>query len=832
MLSGFRFRWGCSLLALSCLVLAGCPTAPPAGCSTSADCVDANLCNGAETCGADGVCAAGTAADCPDGQACVPATGLCGGDGGGFERALGLDDPGAEFISDRPQSINPFAASADAQLPPAADLTRDVPAIGDQGMLGSCTAWATGYAAASYTANRQFAWGTDGLSQDEIASPGYLYDRLLETDMFECGSGTFINTALDLLIADGCSSFALVGYSDATCNNGEANDDATNFRIGSYNRVVETDLDALRGELARGSIVVIGVRLDDDFQSYVGNPEVYTGSGVPLLSGAQHAAHAMAVVGYDDARQAFRIMNSWSTQWGDNGFMWMHYDTFTRTVFEAYSLEATNDREPVDPVNPDPDPVPDPADVQMVLDDAFQFADVEQDENGVSQPVVYLVFYFHATAPVFINSFTITGPGDTVVGEAVYENQFVDGYVHLSQTGGRWPTGDYTLEFDVNITDGTSNTILVLEARVGDLDDGGGSSGLCTDTCIFAYDGECDDGGTGALFDLCDLGSDCSDCGARDSDDVGDDGFCSNSCRFANDGECDDGGPDALFAVCALGTDCGDCGTRDRSSGDEICDNFCDYAFDGECDDGGAGADFAVCDFGSDCGDCGSRSSDDIGDLLGCDDTCPFAFDGECDDGGPNADFDVCGLGTDCFDCGASIGACDDTCQFAFDGECDDGGFGADFNVCVFGTDCFDCGPRSDDDIDDGGGFDVFCEDFCEFNFDGVCDDGGFDAEFAVCDFGADCTDCGTRTLDDFKTVARNAKGGSKSALTRVAKIGKSMTPKVDPSAKRSTQPARFFRGVKIETPAAAKNLPAKGIHEGVRGPNRKPIRVIGSERR
>ena len=39
--------------------------------------------------------------------------------------------------------------------------------------------------------------------------------------------------------------------------------------------------------------------------------------------------------------------------------------------------------------------------------------------------------------------------------------------------------------------------------------------GLCTNTCPYAGDGECDDGGAGSLYDLCGLGTDCTDCGTR-----------------------------------------------------------------------------------------------------------------------------------------------------------------------------------------------------------------------------------------------------------------------------------------------------------------------------
>ena len=45
--------------------------------------------------------------------------------------------------------------------------------------------------------------------------------------------------------------------------------------------------------------------------------------------------------------------------------------------------------------------------------------------------------------------------------------------------------------------------------------DGGSGEVLCTNTCRFADDGECDDGGPGADYDLCEYGSDCIDCGPR-----------------------------------------------------------------------------------------------------------------------------------------------------------------------------------------------------------------------------------------------------------------------------------------------------------------------------
>lgn len=43
---------------------------------------------------------------------------------------------------------------------------------------------------------------------------------------------------------------------------------------------------------------------------------------------------------------------------------------------------------------------------------------------------------------------------------------------------------------------------------------------LCINTCEYAYDGECDDGGPGSAFALCEYGTDCFDCGNRDAADA------------------------------------------------------------------------------------------------------------------------------------------------------------------------------------------------------------------------------------------------------------------------------------------------------------------------
>ncbi len=74
-------------------------------------------------------------------------------------------------------------------------------------------------------------------------------------------------------------------------------------------------------------------------------------------------------------------------------------------------------------------------------------------------------------------------------------------------------------------------------------------------------------------------GQNCSNNGGTQSVDSGsDDGadsgglLCMDTCDWAGDGVCDDGGPGAEYDVCAYGTDCADCGPREDESGDDASD--------------------------------------------------------------------------------------------------------------------------------------------------------------------------------------------------------------------------------------------------------------------
>ena len=190
----------------------------------------------------------------------------------------------------------------------------------------------------------------------------------------------------------------------------------------------------------------------------------------------------------------------------------------------------------------------------------------------------------------------------------------------------------------------------------------------CDDSCIYSSNGNCNDGGSGSEYSHCTPGSDCTDCGPRIMTPSPPPPFppgsavCSDTCTFASNNNCNDGGSGAEFSHCTYGTDCSDCGPRLMSPSPPslppggACDDTCVFASNGNCNDGGPGAEFTHCAYGTDCTDCGARYTAPPPPSCLCSNECLgqplFAVDGFCDDGGAGSSYNECALGTDCDDCG------------------------------------------------------------------------------------------------------------------------------------------------------------------------------------
>jgi hypothetical protein len=84
--------------------------------------------------------------------------------------------------------------------------------------------------------------------------------------------------------------------------------------------------------LAQGRCCPMGTRLDDAFMNWTAGNQPWSFSG-PAIGG-----HAICIVGYDDAKQAFKVRNSWGPEWGDHGYIWIKYGSLKNPAAGAQAF--------------------------------------------------------------------------------------------------------------------------------------------------------------------------------------------------------------------------------------------------------------------------------------------------------------------------------------------------------------------------------------------------------------------------------------------------------------------------------------------------------------
>ena len=238
-----------------------------------------------------------------------------------------------------------FASPADLQkvrvanvplmgvLPTSVDLSTNLPEPEDQGKQGSCVGFAVAYALKSYQemVERQWSW-----SDATRFSAAYVYNHVKLPG--SCNAGAFYPDALEFVKNNGAAPIAVFTYQDDSCS-AQASQTQKNaalpFRIAEYERVNPGDSFEMRAHLAGGRPVLIGMKVDQGFMNL--GQSIYQVFAGPALGG-----HAMAVVGYDDARGAYKVINSWGKSWGTAGYGWIAYGVFAPSlniVLEAYVVK-------------------------------------------------------------------------------------------------------------------------------------------------------------------------------------------------------------------------------------------------------------------------------------------------------------------------------------------------------------------------------------------------------------------------------------------------------------------------------------------------------------
>lgn len=240
--------------------------------------------------------------------------------------------------------------------PPVLPVSKTLitPAAWNQGGEGACCCMS---AALVRSIEQYYTTGATSYSQStNELSPEWLYNIQLcgyttpmttsafTTNCQLCGYGSGTLGVFGTIRNIGVSRWSVCPYSfQNSCKTDWFTqamiDDAVNYKITHYAMVNTTDIYSMKRLINNNH--ALHITFQNDSNCY------YSTCGYIWNSrGTLMASHAMAIVGYDDTKQAWLAQNSWGPNWGCNGQIWIDYNFLTTLTLGAYWMTTRVDKNP------------------------------------------------------------------------------------------------------------------------------------------------------------------------------------------------------------------------------------------------------------------------------------------------------------------------------------------------------------------------------------------------------------------------------------------------------------------------------------------------------
>lgn len=231
------------------------------------------------------------------------------------------------------------------KLQPSVDLSRWCSPVGDQGNVGSCTAFATS-GLMEYFYNKNASMGTS----PEFSEKFIYYATRVNVEGWPANedSGCYLRDSLKCVNKYGSaleSKFPYLLSGQTNCDYTQSPPpsvytDALQYKVTQYLSVTSLNtqqgITNLKAILSNGTAFVGGIICYSNFYNSVKGV-------IPMPSGGVIGGHAILFVGYDDSKSLFKFKNSWGKSWGDNGYGYLPYGYFTSgNVTEAWTVSQEN----------------------------------------------------------------------------------------------------------------------------------------------------------------------------------------------------------------------------------------------------------------------------------------------------------------------------------------------------------------------------------------------------------------------------------------------------------------------------------------------------------
>lgn len=227
----------------------------------------------------------------------------------------------------------------------------------------SCVGWSAGYYLRTYQQAMDLGWkikeGDIG-NPNRIFSPSFIYNQINIGREEGKDSGAYMEDAGDLLKQMGAatlSNFPYIGGEYLRQPNQATIQSAYPHRIRDWKVLYTKDdsrdyiIQKTKEYLNTKDLLIAGIKVGFKFNYPY---EDHLGNAIITTDNFANYGHAIVVVGYDDNLEtpegygAFKIINSYGKDWGNEGFAYMSYDGFVAAVQSGYVFTDLINQEPID----------------------------------------------------------------------------------------------------------------------------------------------------------------------------------------------------------------------------------------------------------------------------------------------------------------------------------------------------------------------------------------------------------------------------------------------------------------------------------------------------
>lgn len=227
----------------------------------------------------------------------------------------------------------------------------------------SCVGWATGYYLRTYQQGMDLGWKIrEGaiVNPNRVFSPSFIYNQINIGREEGKDSGAYMEDAGDLLKQMGAATltnFPYIGGEYLRQPNQATIQSAYPHRIRDWKVLYTKDdsrdyiIQKTKEYLNTEDLLVAGIKVGFKF-----NYPYFDHNDTAIITTDNYAnyGHAVVVVGYDDNLEtpegygAFKIINSYGTDWGNDGFAYMSYEGYVAAIQGGYVFTDLVNQEPID----------------------------------------------------------------------------------------------------------------------------------------------------------------------------------------------------------------------------------------------------------------------------------------------------------------------------------------------------------------------------------------------------------------------------------------------------------------------------------------------------